>query len=294
MQETGAHDLLHAGKINMKTALQGDINKIAAALGTSLKSIKRWQVVLQTTPNNIFINLRHQDPEKRISKFYEGMSSLAAAGLMKGYTPARIAQMRQDNNKLMPEGYDYTANVNVLKCADKKIARQMLENQALMPQIGFNAPAPGAPSNMSFLDIIKSDKLSGVISKAQIKQLEEASKQAAKQFSKNKSELGLNYKIGKYKGFDAAFLKSAKASNMCQAITIENYLLSGSLWALPDMLPPGSKPCFTLGKQPGMGEKPDSTIAQQGYAYKEEAEDLVEKIIAVIKKSINIKNNKKI
>ncbi|MFA5165831.1 MAG: hypothetical protein WC449_00820 [Candidatus Paceibacterota bacterium] len=264
--------------------MENKIGKIKAAVDSVIKSQKHWKAKSkQVAEKQVLLELGHSDPEKRMTKFYEGMAAMAATGMMKGYTPQRIQGMRSERAKLIPEEYDYTALLTIIECGDKKIAKQMLQNQALMPQMGFNAPAPGAPNGQSFLDIIKS-QMKGRISPAQMKQLEEASKKSQEQFAKSKNKAGIGFKIGKYKGFDAVFLKSNKFKEACQALSIGNYLLSGSLLGLPEALPPGSQPCFAIGKQPGMGEKPNSTIASQGYAYKEEAQEMVEKIIAAVAK----------
>lgn len=264
--------------------MENQIKKIQAAVATALKGQKRWEASFSSGGSQIILTLSHLDPEKRMTKFYEGMAAMAASGFMKGYNPARIAQMRASGNKLRPEKYDYQVNLDIIECTDKKTAGQMLKNQADIFTKGFNMQAPGMPDGVSFFDAIKKAKGKIGLSPAQVKQIEEASEKMEKEFSKVKNKTGLKYSFGKFQGFDAVFQQMAKTPKVCRAITIGNYLLAGDLFSLGSMLPPGSKPTFTIGKQPGMGEGPKSTVAQEGYAYKEEVEEMAEKVIKAVAK----------
>lgn len=279
-----------------------------------------------------------------MTKFYEAMKKMAATGWMPGYTPEKIENMRNQNNKLLNEKYDMQSDVSIIKCMDEKAAETMLKNQISLPTEGFAGfKIPGMDGKMAnFLDNEAILKSLTPEQQAGLKKAKEMMSSMKGKIQETHQKEGLKYFLGEYFGHQAAFSEienpdykrfmapKPKAKEMhtfhgggfdplagkgilpkrpkagpppktiksCLGLVVGKYFISGSLISSAVMLPSENTFCESLTQQKTHIETEKvegetyttkhlvpvaSTYAREGYANKEQAEQMIKKIIDQIK-----------
>ncbi len=209
------------------------------------------------------------------------------------------------------EKFDYHSFIIITECADEKTAKQTLKNRYLVPTHGFlDAPVPGtnipgANDKTTLRELLKSDMMKDFITKEQIKEMEKA-------MGEVKDKLPKDVKIceGKYQGFDVVFIEGENKSSIVpyikeskdrdkvfDMVRAGRFLVSGTLLRIVNSFPLGSTPCdsltkfktktttYKIGDQTYIDKEirpVKSTIAKEGYLYKEEVDKIFKSIFLAI------------
>jgi hypothetical protein len=274
-----------------------------------------------------------------LTKFYEAMKKTAATGWMKGYTPAKIENMRSEHNKLWNEKYDMISNISVINYGNEKMAEQALQNQIALPTQGFaGLMIPGADGKMT--NYLDNEEVKKHLTPEQLKMIKEGSEKAKGEIAQKHKEAGLKYFLGEYLGYPAALSEMdnpeyqrfiapkpkapppdphafhgggfdplagkgilpqrpkpgppPKVIKGCLAIQVDNFVISGTLLSMAEMLPSGDTFSEGLTEHKTYIEKEEveghmyttkhivpvaSTYAKEGYAYKEQVEQMLKNVI---------------
>lgn len=266
--------------------------------------------ILSSTPSEQVSAIDVKTPAgmQPMADFFKGMKAAAETGLVPGYTPQKVEEMRKMISPHHPEESDYDADITIAKFADEKTALQSLENYGLYPTRGFDVPIPGMPKipgmpeNITFLDWLKSDIYKDHIPKEQLEEMRKVAGKVQEEIMKEvKTDYlrsGLSYKKGKYLGCDAIFLEG-KGEKNCVAMRVKNFVITGSLLFAANSLPRGDTPCDSLTKldpKPKIvramtGDGPvtfkeyrpaKGTYATEGYLHREEVENIFSSIFSRI------------
>lgn len=249
-----------------------------------------------------------------LNEFYEGMKGMISSGYMppewnmkkldklwKGMTETKHAEQ--------PGESDLSAEITIARCENEKVAKQMLENYGLMPTKGFDVPIPGMsdipgmPKNATLVEYLQSDLLKGQVPAEDLEKLKSEIQKVQEQMPAVKKDLaksGIQYKPGKYLGYEAIVVHSKK-SKCYQALRVKNFIITGMLLMIAKNLSSGSTPCDSLTK---LAPKPQitksmtgagmltikefspakSTFAKEGYLHKQEIDKIFSSAIFAIKK----------
>jgi len=235
---------------------------------------------------------------------------------VKKQTKEAIKSMSQD--KLLAsvsEKFDYHSFIIITECADEKTAKQTLKNRYLVPTHGFldaSVPGmniPGMSDKTTLRELLKTDMMKDYITKEQIKEMEKAMGEVKDKFPKD-----IKICEGKYQGFDVVFLEGKNKNSIVPHIKESKdrnkvfdmvragcFIVSGTLLRVVNSFPLGSSPCdsltkfktktttYKIGDQTFVDKEISpvrSTLAKEGYLYKEE----VDKIFKSIFQQLKIKN----
>ena len=224
-----------------------------------------------------------------------------------------IESLKQDD-LLAPvsEKFDYHGFIIITECANEKTAKQTLENRRLMPTQGFlDAPVPGMSipgmsDKTTLRELFKSGVMKDYITKEQIKEVEKAMEEVKDKFPKD-----VKMRKGKYQGFDVVFLEGKNKSSIVSYIKESKdrdkvfdmlragrFIVSGTLLRTVNTFPLGSSPCdsltkfktktttYKIGDQTFVDKEirpVRSTLAKEGYLYKEEVDKIFKSIFLAIK-----------
>ncbi len=218
-------------------------------------------------------------------------------------------------NKLfapVSEKFDYHGFIIITECTNEKIAKQTLESRRLVPTQGFlDAPVPGMnipgmSDKTTLRELFKSGAMKDFITKEQIKEMEKAMGEVKDKFPKN-----VKMREGKYQGFDVVFLEGENKTSVVSYIKESKdrnkifdmaragrFIVSGTLLRVVNSFPLGSTPCdsltkfktktttYKIGDQTFVDKEirpVKSTIAKEGYLYKEEVDKIFKSIFLAIK-----------
>lgn len=277
-----------------------------------------------------------------MGKFFKTMTEFAQTGLMKGYTPAKVQELRGQFNEMQNEKYDMTSNISITKYPDKKAAEQALENQLQIQTQGLaGMMIPGVDGKMT--NYLDNEEVKKHMTPEQLKMLKEMSGKMKGQIKESHQEAGLKYFKGDYLGYPAALsemenpayktfmapkpkIKSdlhtfhgggfdplagkgvlpkrpkpeppPKTIKSYLAVQVSNFILSGTLLSMVEILPSGNTFCegLTQHKTYIETEKVEgetyttkhlvpvsSNLAAEGYANKDQAEEMIKKVISQVK-----------
>ena len=224
-----------------------------------------------------------------------------------------IESLKQDD-LLAPvsEKFDYHGFIIITECTNEKTAKQTLENRRLMPTQGFlDAPVPGMnipgmSDKTTLRELFKSGVMKDYITKEQIKEVEKAMKEVKDKFPKD-----VKIRKGKYQGFDVVFLEGKNKSSIVSYIKESKdrdkvfdmlragrFIVSGTLLRVVNTFPLASTPCdsltkfktktttYKIGDQTFVDKEISpvrSTLAKEGYLYKEEVDKIFKSIFLAIK-----------
>jgi len=229
--------------------------------------------------------------------YFEMATALAESGLAPDVTLEKVQKQREQVKAAYgSENFDVTGDITIGRCPDEKIAKEELETMRRTPTQGFDVPVPGMPGNVSVMDILKSDlvKAQGMPEEV-IAQIEAASERMKKEGAIS----GVKYEKGEFLGHDAIFGEKNNVK-LCLAVRVKNFIVSGMLLFMMDAFPPGNTPCDSLTKSTTKTTVEriggqifttheicpvQSTIAKEGYAYKEEVEGIFRSVFSKIEKA---------
>lgn len=77
-------------------------------------------------------------PRGTMTKYFDTMTAFAATGLMEGYTPEKVTEIRGQFNQMQDEKYDSTYYISVCLYPDETQAKQALQNQLDIHTTGFD------------------------------------------------------------------------------------------------------------------------------------------------------------
>lgn len=215
------------------------------------------------------------------------------------------------------EKFDFYGFITITEFADEKIAKQNLENIRLMPTKGpldISVPGanlPGMGDKPTVRELLKSDAMKSYMSEEQIKEAEKAMGEMQKEV-KEKFPKNVKFKKGKYQGSDvvvvtgkgrpaaSVVLKYSKdEGKVFHSARVGRFIVSGTLLRAVNTFPLGNSPCDSLTKfktkteVTKIGDKTfvdkeirpvKSTLAKEGYLYKEEVDKIFRSIFSYIKK----------
>lgn len=216
----------------------------------------------------------------------------------------------------VPERFDYHGFITIAEQTDEKMAKQTLENYRLMAQGPLDVPVPGMnipgmSDKTTMREIFKSDLMKNYMTEEQIKAAEKAMEEMQKEV-KEKFPKDVKIQKGKYQGCDVVFLtgksqatspsqlKESKDKNkIFHSARVGRFIVSGTLLRRVNIFPLGSSSCDSLTrfktktKVTRIGGKTfvdkeirpvESTLAKEGYLYKEEVDKIFSSIFSYIKK----------
>ncbi len=223
-----------------------------------------------------------------------------------------IETLKQDD-LLAPvsEKFDYHSFIIITELADEKTAKQTLKSRRLVPTQGFlDAPVPGMnipgmSDKTTLRELFKSGVMKDYITKEQIREVEKAMGEVKDKFPKN-----VKIRNGKYQGFDVVFLEGKSerpiVSNIKESkdrdkvfdmLRAGRFIVSGTLLRVVNSFPLGNTPCdsltkfktktttYKIGDQTYIDKEirpVKSTIAKEGYLYKEEVDKIFKSIFLTI------------
>ncbi len=211
------------------------------------------------------------------------------------------------------ERFDYHGFITIAELADENIAKQTLENICLMPERGpLDIPVPGANIQgiSTMREALKSDLMKSYMTEEQIKEAEKAMGEMQKEV-KEKFPKDVKFQKGKYQEHDVVFLigknqtgtpsvlKESKDKNkVFHSVRVGRFIVSGTLLRNVNTLPLGISSCDSLkefktktkveriGNQTFVDKEirpVKSTLAREGYLYKEEVDKIFKAIFSAIK-----------
>jgi hypothetical protein len=163
---------------------------------------------------------------------------------------------------LKPEKFDFVAHLSIAGYADKQTARQFFESYQTIFTQGPDAPTPGASIDIPLGDLIKvfaPEELAG--------EMQSALQGIKEGFAKS----GVRIEKEKYLGEEASWYVGDVGKRGCNAVLINNFVITGLLLAAPVVLEPGSAPIR------------GSTRKASGFIHREEVEQILRSIFSKIK-----------
>ncbi len=231
---------------------------------------------------------------------------------LKEQSSEAIESLKQDD-LLAPvaEKFDYHGFIIITELANEKTAKQILESRRLVPTQGFldaSVPGmsiPGMSDKTTLRELFKSGVMKDYITKEQIKELEKAMGEVKNKFPKD-----VKIRKGKYQGFDVVFLEGKNKSSVVSYIKeskdrnkvfdmlrVGRFIVSGTLLRVVNSFPLASTPCdsltkfktktetYKIGDQTFVDKEISpvrSTLAKEGYLYKEEVDKIFRSIFLAI------------
>lgn len=238
-------------------------------------------------------------------------------------------KMTQTSGVEIPGESDIATDVIIAHFDTKEAAKSRLESFGAGPLGIFNAPLPGTKMSYTDLmsnDVLKS--VASKEQLAAMKDMAAKIKQAMPQMQADLKKTGLKYKKMKYLGYEAIFSEMPnpnpapkappvkkktggmgggygnnmftplpkitrpyqKTVSSCQAILVNNFVVSGGLLSLPAFMPAGDTPCYSLSKTEIKTDTVEgirstyhvpkaSNYASEGYFNKEATEEVIKKIL---------------
>jgi hypothetical protein len=142
------------------------------------------------------------DSRGTMTKFFESMTKMAETGWMKGYTPAKIDDIRKQFNAVRNEKYDTVAFVVIIRYENEAGAKQALEQQLALRTGGFgDLKIPGMNGQLtSYLD---NEQVKQAMSAEQQKLVKEMLAKATTEYKNKTAEAGMKSFITTELGYPA-------------------------------------------------------------------------------------------
>lgn len=177
---------------------KGATNKI-------LKNEKRGNIIETTSTYGVITK------QGKRADFYEAMIFAIQTGLITKLTIKDILDLRDRVNKILPEEYDYLADISVADYKENISASQALENLATQFSKGLaDTSIPGASNNMTIGEAFKNPLIVAEMKK-QVKTTEEINKllekieEASNQMVQSSQKMSVKYEIGKFNQYPAVY-----------------------------------------------------------------------------------------
>lgn len=146
-------------------------------------------------------------PRGTMTKFFDSMTKMAATGWMKGYTPKKIGEIRQQFNVMQNEKYDMSPSLSIIRYDDVAMAKEMLKNQLTLRTDGFGAlKLPGADGKM--VDYLDNENIKQFIPEDKRKLMAEAMKKATEEYKEKIKEEKMDFFTGSLLGYSAVFMEA--------------------------------------------------------------------------------------
>ena len=175
---------------------------------------------------------------------------------------------------LKPEKFDFVAHLSITGYGDKQTAREFFESYRTIPAQGLSAPTPGAA-----IDIPLGDLIRAFAPKEMVTELQSALEKAKGDFAKSGVP---KIEKGEHVGEEAILAVGEDGKKGCNAVLINNFVITGTLLLLPGDLEPGSTRTHTpICKCRSISGC--TTLKAAGYMHREEAEGILRAIFARIK-----------
>lgn len=146
-------------------------------------------------------------PKGTMTKFFDGMTKMAATGLMKGYTPEKIGDIRKQFNVMQNEKYDMSPSISVIRYENNAMAKEMLENQLTLRTEGFGAlKLPGADGKV--VDYLDNEYIKSFIPEDKRELISKEMKKATEEYKEKIKEEKMEFSMGSLLGFPAVFMET--------------------------------------------------------------------------------------
>lgn len=203
-----------------------------------------WEIINKNVKDGVYnVTLGHRNPKpNNINEFYKALAEnpfISPQQLSDIVTSMQKAQ-NATGLDMTPGGgrHDYYATLSITGYPDMKTARQFFESY-VNDFISFDNKSPGTAFDINIGDLLEAFAPEELVKEA---------RQALDKAQKSLSKSGIKTKRGKFLGEEALFVTGKNGVEVCQAVLIKNFIMTGDILGYP-LLPAGSTPIHSVACQ---------------------------------------------
>ena len=173
--------------------------------------------LLSSTETHSVIALGVPTTKGNIGSFWEGMEKSAEMGMIRGYSPEKIREMRKQSQEVHgPEKFDITADLTIIKHVDEAAAATALANIKNVREGGIMEtviPGAGGQSSQTLGEVLKNtEAFRNYLTPEQREKMKEFQKQMPKikaEMQEQQAKMGVEYQETTFLGFPAIKMQAA-------------------------------------------------------------------------------------